>query len=150
MKPAELLTETLAYMAPAKALEALPTEVAERQLPGAPHSIAEIVAHMNFWQNWFLERAQGIPSPMAAHAAEGWPPVAPGSWLALCAEFLAGLVQAEKLDPAQPVTPPFDFPSMAHYNTGDLVVHLAAHNAHHMGQVILLRQLMGAWPPPAG
>ena len=27
---------------------------------------------------------------------------------------------------------------------------VATHNAHHLGQVILLRQLLGAWPPPAG
>jgi hypothetical protein len=24
------------------------------------------------------------------------------------------------------------------------------HNAHHLGQIILLRQLFGAWPPPSG
>jgi len=32
----------------------------------------------------------------------------------------------------------------------DWFLHVATHNAHHLGQVILLRQLTGAWPPPAG
>ena len=27
---------------------------------------------------------------------------------------------------------------------------LAAHNAYHFGRVVLLRQLLGAWPPPDG
>jgi hypothetical protein len=26
----------------------------------------------------------------------------------------------------------------------------AAHNAYHLGRVVLLRQLMGSWPPPSG
>ena len=26
----------------------------------------------------------------------------------------------------------------------------AAHNAYHLGRVVLLRQLMGIWPPPSG
>ncbi|HUB52846.1 MAG TPA: hypothetical protein VL986_11885, partial [Terracidiphilus sp.] len=27
---------------------------------------------------------------------------------------------------------------------------LAAHNAYHLGRIVLLRQLLGAWPPPSG
>lgn len=26
----------------------------------------------------------------------------------------------------------------------------AAHNSYHLGQIVLLRQLIGAWPPAAG
>jgi hypothetical protein len=27
---------------------------------------------------------------------------------------------------------------------------LGAHNAYHLGRIVLLRQLMGLWPPPSG
>jgi hypothetical protein len=27
---------------------------------------------------------------------------------------------------------------------------LGAHNAYHFGRIVLLRQLMGLWPPPSG
>ena len=27
---------------------------------------------------------------------------------------------------------------------------LGAHNAYHFGRIVLLRQLQGLWPPPAG
>jgi uncharacterized damage-inducible protein DinB len=27
---------------------------------------------------------------------------------------------------------------------------LAAHNAYHFGRIVLLRQLLGAWPPASG
>jgi hypothetical protein len=27
---------------------------------------------------------------------------------------------------------------------------IAGHNSYHVGQVVLLRQLLAAWPPPSG
>lgn len=27
---------------------------------------------------------------------------------------------------------------------------IASHNSYHLGQVVLLRQRLGAWPPPSG
>ncbi len=51
---------------------------------------------------------------------------------------------------AAPVSPAIEFPPLAHYTIGDALVHVATHNSHHLGQVVLLRQLHGAWPPPAG
>jgi len=48
------------------------------------------------------------------------------------------------------LTPAIEFPSLAHYSRRDVLVHVATHNAHHLGQVILLRQLLGVWPPPSG
>jgi hypothetical protein len=32
----------------------------------------------------------------------------------------------------------------------DLLVDNHAHNGHHLGQVVLMRQMLGAWPPPSG
>ena len=40
--------------------------------------------------------------------------------------------------------------ALARYTVGDALAHLAQHNSHHLGQVILLRQLMTPWPPPTG
>jgi uncharacterized damage-inducible protein DinB len=120
-----------------------------------PHSIAEIVAHIDFWQDWFLRRARGVHEPFVQSAAEGWPAVAPDGWVALRDHFNAGLEHAasfadmrEALD--QPVTPALEFPPLANYTVRDAMVHVAAHNAHHLGQVITLRQMMGLWPPSTG
>ena len=27
---------------------------------------------------------------------------------------------------------------------------IASHNSYHLGQIVLVRQLLGAWPPPGG
>ena len=93
---------------------------------------------------------------MVQRAAEGWPAVAPGAWPAVQKQFIDGLSRLTAWADATgdaletPLTPAIEFPPLAHYTKRDVLVHVATHNAHHLGQVILLRQLLGAWPPPAG
>lgn len=152
MNGRELLMETLPHIPPQRALEQLSAADAERQLAGAGHSIAEIVAHMSFWQDWFCRRCDGLADPMPATASRGWPEVSSGSWPDVQARFAAGLeraaVLADRKD--QPIAPAIEFPRLARYTRGDALVHIAQHNSHHLGQVILLRQLMARWPPPGG
>ncbi len=155
MNVRELLIETLAHIPPAGALEHLTTDEAERRVPGANHSIAEIVAHMNFWASWFCSRCEGTDEPMVASAATGWPAVAPGTWPGLHRQFLSTLERAAALgaEPsrlAAPIAPAIEFPPLATFTIRDALVHMATHNAHHLGQVITLRQIMGLWPPPSG
>ncbi len=107
MKVRELLIETVAHIAPGRALEGLASQDAERHVPGVNHSIAEI-----------LERAVALGE------------------------------QDGRLD--DPIAPAIEFPPLAHYSIRDALVHMANHNSHHLGQVILLRQVMGLWPPPSG
>lgn len=152
MDSRELLIETSSYIAPARALEGLSAEDAERRLPGAPHSIAEIVAHLVYWQEWFTRRAQGSVEPMAATASLGWP--APPAWPDLRARFAAGLGALAELDGPgareTAVRPKIEFPPLAEYTVADVLIHVAQHNAHHLGQVVLLRQFGSLWPPPSG
>jgi uncharacterized damage-inducible protein DinB len=155
MNPRELLIDTIAYIPPARVLEGLAPEEAERHAPGATHSIAQIVAHILFWQNWFCRRLDGVHEPMVSAAALGWPEPAPGTWPELQNQFLVGLERVvahghptARLD--EPIVPAIEFPPLAHYTTGDALVHVAHHNGYHLGQVVLLRQLMGLWPPPSG
>jgi len=151
MHPRELLIDTVAHIPTARALEGLSITDAEQHTTGLAHSIAEIVAHMSFWQDWFCDRCAGSATPIAATAALGWPDVSTGSWPSLHARFLSGLERAAALDGLDnPVAPAIEFPPLAHYTVRDAVVHIAQHNAHHLGQIILLRQLMGRWPPPSG
>ena len=50
-------------------------------------------------------------------------------------------------DTVSPVSPPIEFQPLAHYTVGDALIRVATRNAHHLGQVIVLRQLMNLWPP---
>jgi hypothetical protein len=153
MNAREFLVSPIAYLAPDKLLDGLSDADAERRLSGASHSIAEIVAHLSFWQDWFLARCRGDARPMVTAAADGWPPVPTGSWPGLRGRFMDGLHQLAALGDtggSAPVSPALEFPPLAHYTIPDALVHVATYNSHHLGQVVVLRQLLGAWPPPAG
>jgi uncharacterized damage-inducible protein DinB len=150
-----MLIETFAHIPPAQALEGLSAADAERRVPGVNHSIAEIVAHVTFWATWFSDRCEGKNAPMVTSAANGWPTVPTGSWPDVRARFLGALERAAALGAddarmASKITPPIDFGPLAHYTVRDGVVHTAQHSAHHLGQVIVMRQIMGLWPPPSG
>ena len=151
MHPRELLIDTYPHIPPARALDNLTPGDAERRVPGAAHSVAELVAHMAFWQEWFCERCAGVGTPMVQSAADGWPAVTSGSWPSIQARFLDGLERAAAIDDRdRAVAPAIEFPPLANYSVGDALVHIAQHNGHHLGQVVLLRQMMGTWPPPSG
>jgi uncharacterized damage-inducible protein DinB len=143
------------YLEPSAALAGISTDVAHRKPSHTPHSIAEIVAHMAFWQQWFLDRCDGLAIPAPERAALGWPAVAGGEWETILARFEAGLRRGVALADDQPraalpLKPALEFDHLRKYTTSDALIHVALHNAHHVGQVVTLRQQQGAWPPPAG
>jgi uncharacterized damage-inducible protein DinB len=155
MQIRHFLVDTYAHMPPGNLLGDISEPDAMRRVSDNLHSIAEIVAHIEFWQDWFLQRCRGDAAPMAQTAAVGWPAVSKDDWPALRDRFIAGLNAAADLgnDPArllQPVSPALEFPPLASYTVGDVLIHLATHNSHHFGQIITLRQLMGSWPPASG
>jgi len=155
MDASELLISPVAHMPPARILDGLSIAQSGLRVPGAPHSVVEIVAHMLYWQSWFLERCAGVATPPAAKASLGWPAATGDEWEALRKGFLEGLEQARKIAGQESasvrrVDPPIEFPALANYTLADAITHVAMHNAHHLGQIITLRQIAGGWPPPEG
>ena len=159
MAARELLVETLTHISPAKTLEALTSPDAERRVPGANHSIAEIVSHMTFWATWFCRSVRWHHAPMVTSAALGWPAVAPGSWPDFHRQFPDVLDRAARIGESptaalHPNQPPIEFPPLADvYDPRRASCTLRIHSAHHLGQVIVLRQIdrsCGRRRPAAG
>ncbi|MGE3510193.1 MAG: DinB family protein [Vicinamibacterales bacterium] len=146
----ELLTHPVAHMAPQQVIADLSGEDAARHLLGITHSIVEIVAHMTFWQAWFLTRCAGTAVPAPAHAAEGWPTVTAADWVRVRDQYLQDLARAVAFPATGRIDPPLEHPPMANYTVDDVMIHIAQHNAHHLGQIVTLRQALGLWPPPGG
>jgi uncharacterized damage-inducible protein DinB len=144
---------------PSHVLEAIDDELASRRLPGVPHTIYEEVWHLAFWIELSLDWIAGRPTPYPEHASNGFP--APDSarsesWTEVKRRFLDGLDAAAAIagDPARleaPVT------CLSRAGTPDRVEPardqlegIAAHNSYHLGRVVLIRQMLGVWPPPSG
>ena len=155
-----LLTSVLSgegvHLEPRAILDGLTPDEAHAKPHGLPHSIAEIVAHICYWQEWFNNCAvvgfTGIPE----HAVDGWPAVPPDEWHALRTRYLDSVEKAKRIAAesdslGNPVLPPgLDIPSLANDSCGAGLLHAAVHSSHHLGQIITMRQLLGLWPPPAG
>ena len=141
-----LLDEGSAFVPPSRALGGLSADVACRRAPGAPHTIAEIVAHLRFWQGYTLALARGEQPFPPEHAAGGWPGADAEHWDALRRAFLEGLAETKRLAREADLSRPVRGRDTLGY---ELTLHVM-HNAVHLGQVILLRRMLGAWPPPGG
>jgi len=146
--------------ADALASVAVPFELAGRIAPGFPHSVAQLVFHISYWIEYELERIAGRKPPYPEHAALSWPsapaPASPAAWRAELARFEAALDGLAALTRSRPaaLARPIDVthPSYAR-NARSLEAVLwqtLAHNAYHLGQVVLVRQALGAWPPAGG
>ncbi len=141
-----LLDESSAFVPPSRAFNDLSAEVACCRVEGAPHTIAEIVAHMRFWQKYTLALARGEQPSVPQHASEGWPSADADGWDALRRGFLDGLTETKRLARAADLSRLVRGTDTLGY---ELTLHVI-HNAVHIGQIILLRRMLGAWPPPGG
>lgn len=70
---AELLRGKGAHADPLACVEDLSAELASRQVAGFPHSIGQLVFHMNFWMDYDLRRIRGEKPPYPAHNSESFP-----------------------------------------------------------------------------
>lgn len=115
----------------------------------AINSIWQIVNHLNFWMERMLQYLTDAPVPSGpADNRDTFGPVGDPAdqegWAATMARshqlradlrsFLTGLTDEDLDRPFRKVT------------VGDLVADLIAHDAHHLGQIILLRKLGENWP----
>jgi DinB superfamily len=94
----ELLIETTTHVPPSRAIENVSADEAVRRFSGVSHSMAEILAHMVFWQEWFRRRCEGVGEPIPQKAAEGWPEVHRDTWPALRSRFIDDLERFVKME----------------------------------------------------
>lgn len=155
----EVIAGDSAAAPPARILQGLSADAANHAIPGAPHTIYEELWHIVYWQQMTLEWIAEIETPYPAHASDGFPPAdvsARESWESLCERFFLGnrIAAAAARDESRHDAP-VRCPSPAGRPVRAMTVReqlesLGAHNAYHFGRIVLMRQLMGLWPPPDG
>ena len=144
---------------PAHIIDALSDDLAHQKPLGAPHSIYEELWHICFWQQVTLDWIGDIETPFPASPADGFPTVEDMErepWTGLCERFFHGAQQAAAAArdesrlhlsvrcPSRPGNPKRVMTVL------EQLENMAAHNAYHLGRIVLLRQLLGAWPPRSG
>jgi uncharacterized damage-inducible protein DinB len=144
---------------PSHILEGLAGDLVHRVTAGAPHTIYEELWHIAFWQQITLDWVGGIETPFPAQPSLAFPAKIDAdreSWHQLCERFFQGSQKAAALTrQAAQLEQIIRCPSRPGawartMSVREQLESLAAHNAYHLGRIVLLRQLNQAWPPPSG
>jgi uncharacterized damage-inducible protein DinB len=156
----ELLHGKGSHAAPIACVEDLPSELAARTVAGFPHSIAQLVFHMNYWMDYELRRIRGerpkypehnsVSFPLASSAADTreWDRLR--QQMGVLLDELSALVQSSTPELDRPIEA-MDAAHTRVAGTLEAVLwQMVAHNSYHTGQIALIRRTLGAWPPRGG
>ena len=155
----EVLAGDSAAAPPATILEGLASDAAHRAIAGSPRTIYEELWHIAYWQQVTLDWIAGIETPYPTDPSQGFPAEADQAredWDELRERFFRGnrIAAAASGDEIR-LEVPVRCPSRPGLPVRVMTVReqlesLGAHNAYHFGRIVLLRQMMGLWPPPSG
>jgi uncharacterized damage-inducible protein DinB len=132
------------YETPQQLLGDLTPEQATIKPAGAPYTIATQAAHFLFWHQRWLNRLNDVTNQPITEKNSDFPNVTSEEWPALRDRML------EALKEAAVVAEGFERAEEAVGDNGTRGGHITAmaiHGSYHLGQIALLRQLLGAWPP---
>jgi uncharacterized damage-inducible protein DinB len=149
-----------AHASPIACVEDLSAELAGRHMDGFPHSIWQLLGHMNYWMDYELRRIRGDAPVYPEHASGSWPsetaPASDAAWLAEVArsrDLIARLAGLARSDPSalSREVPTFHAQQTQLTRTiGAVLWQTMAHNSYHVGQIAMMRRCLGSWPPAAG
>ncbi len=156
----ELVYGKGAHVDPVACVEDVSPQLATQMVADYPHSIWQILEHMNYWMDYELKKIAGDNPAYPQHAIESWPPhpafTTGEKWQAVRDRFanllghMATLAESPSaaLDRVIPNAGSPQAPRSSSVRT--IVMQIAAHNSYHAGQIALLRRQSGAWPPRRG
>ncbi|HTU20895.1 MAG TPA: DinB family protein [Gemmataceae bacterium] len=136
-----------------KAIADLPSALRGAKAAGSPHTPWRILEHMRIAQ-WDILEFSRNPKHVSPEFPDGyWPqgdaPPDDAAWDRSVAAFRTDLQAMQKLV-ADPATDLFAaIPHGEGQTTLREALLVVDHNAYHLGQLVLLRRLLGAWSEPA-
>ena len=156
----ELLRGKGAHVDPIACVEDLSAELAARQVAGFPHTIGQLVFHMNYWMEYELRRIRGDSPAYPEHNSESFPaasaPLDEREWDRLRARMgqLLGaffeLAQSSTQELQREIKSTHEGDKKVAGTLEAVLWQMVAHNSYHVGQIALVRRALGAWPPRAG
>ena len=120
----------------------VPTNAAGKLDPNANHSVGQLANHLLIWNTIELARFNGEKPKAPSDNDETFNSFDAVSWSATVQKLNAILAAWE-----QAVQNADDAKLAAN---AYLVAHVGAHNAYHVGQILYVRKLQGAWDPAKG
>jgi uncharacterized damage-inducible protein DinB len=132
------------WFVPAKiAVAGLTAEQARWTPPSGGHSVGQLAYHIWYWDNRALEQFKGEkPEPFDGNNDSTFTNFNAAQW-----EDLQKKLDQVMTDWETAVETADD---QALAKNASLIAHVGAHNAYHIGQILYVRKLEGAWDPSKG
>jgi uncharacterized damage-inducible protein DinB len=159
----QVLTELLrgrgAHADPLGCVEDISADVAGKQIAGFPHSIAQLVFHMNYWMHYELRRIRDEKPAYPEHNAESFPvssSINENEWDRLRLEFagllaeFARLADSPRAELERQVKSIYEADQRVASTLKAIISQMIAHNSYHVGQIAMIRRALGVWPPRGG
>jgi uncharacterized damage-inducible protein DinB len=156
----ELLRGKGAHADPVACVEDISAELAARQVTGFPHSVGQLVFHINYWMEYEVRRIRGERPAYPEHSSESFPaapsPSDAAEWDRLRKRLAELLGEFAALAKSSPQEMQHEIESV---HEGDkkvagtleaVLMQMVAHNSYHVGQIAMVRRALGAWPPRGG
>ena len=107
------------------------------------HSVGQLTNHLLFWNTHELAEFKGEKAPaFSGNNDETFNNFNAAQWAETVQKLDAVMTEWEKAVEAA------DDQKLA--ANASLIAHVGAHNAYHIGQIILVRKLQGSWDPSKG
>jgi hypothetical protein len=145
----ELLKAGSAHLGFDEAIDGLPPELRGKKVPSLAHTVWQLVEHLRFTQEDILEFSRNPDYKQPNWPDDYWPdteaPPSDEAWEQSVEAFDRDL-QAMKGLVADPKT---DLFAKIPWGDGQTILReamlVADHNAYHVGQIVTVRQGLGAW-----
>jgi hypothetical protein len=146
----ELLKGGSAHTRPEEVLTNWPPEAQGKKAKGLPYTAWQLLEHLRIAQ-WDILEFSRDPNHVSPEFPEGYWPSQPAppdaaAWENSASRFQADLHQMQQLV-ANPKT---DLHARIPHGQGQTVLReallVADHNAYHLGQLVILRRILGIWP----
>ena len=141
------------FVALRNAIRNLTAEQAAWKPDGADNSIWEILSHLSFYNFAYLERFKGVDYvyPVDDNAETFSDGVTDEAWVTEVARFDAIMSEFRTLIESADETKFEQTVSATRTDIwAELISHINVHNAHHGGQIVLMRKLQGSWDASKG
>ena len=156
----ELLYGKGVHANPLACVEDISGELAGRRIDGFPHSVWQLVSHMNYWMDYELKRIRNEAPAYPEHAAGSWlaesAPPNETRWKEAVSAFVDLIGQLTKLAEAdseilsREVKPAHPQQAKCSPSVNAVLWQIMTHNSYHLGQVAVIRRCLGSWPPAGG
>jgi uncharacterized damage-inducible protein DinB len=135
-------------------------DLAGRLVDPFPHSVWQELGHVNFWMRYEVGRISGAGADYPDRASLSWnadpAPRDRAAWDAELRAFdallgdLARIAESGDVELRRSITSPHASHEGVDTTILGILWQTVAHNSYHLGQVAMLRRMLGAWPPPGG